>query len=138
MKKRAGNVSRRFVPALNEAIKRRGVTVVELAQRVDSSYEHMRRLTCGQAYPSRRLLRSLADQLGQDFESLEMLIEWDKIHDEYGCIPKFLECREETKLFRNLVPKLSPMGQEIVLAAAKIMLKYQLMDEKITGAHRQG
>jgi transcriptional regulator with XRE-family HTH domain len=127
-RKLGDNVSRRFAPALNQAIKRRGITLTELAQSVDSSYEHMRRLTRGHAYPSRRLLRSLAERLGQDFESFEMLVDWDKIHDEYGCIPKFLGLSEEMKPLQNLIPKLSPMGQEIVLAAAKVMLKHQEMD----------
>ena len=121
------NVGRRFAPALSQAIKRRGITLTELAQSVDSSYEHMRRLSCGHAYPSRRLLRSIAENLGQDFDSLEMLVEWDKIHDDYRCIPKFLQCREEMKPLGNLLPRLSPMGQEIVFAAAKIMLKHQEM-----------
>jgi hypothetical protein len=32
-------------------------------------------------------------ELGEDFETLEMLVEWDKLHDEYGGIPRFLKVR---------------------------------------------
>ena len=116
---------RRFSSALQDAIERRGMTLKSLAEGVDSTYEHMRRLVRGLAYPSRHLLHSIALELRVDFETLQTLLELDQIYEKYGGIPKFLIPSPETRPLREAFLKLSPCNQEIVIAAAKIMINHQ-------------
>jgi len=117
---------KRLPLALQRAIELRRISLDHLAQRVDSTYEHMRRLVRGLAYPSRNLLRSIAMVLGEDFEQLQNKLELDKLYERYGGIPKFL--KSEPRLPKQLQDdfmKLSPCNREIAVATARILLKYQ-------------
>ena len=115
----------RFSTALKEALDRPGLSLAELAEAVDSTYEHMRKLVGGRAYPSQNLLIKLARVTHADLETWEEHVEWDKIHEQYGCIPDCVKPREEMVPFAKLIPRLSQTGRSVVLGAAKALLEAQ-------------
>jgi transcriptional regulator with XRE-family HTH domain len=113
----------RFCSALKKAVESHNLTLTELAQRADSTYEHMRKLTSGRAYPSRAMLRRLCAVLNADFDYWQELYERDKFQKEFGNeIPRCLKVPEEMKSFIRLLRKLSAQGRAVVLAAAKTLL----------------
>ncbi len=63
------------------------VSVAELAERVGSSYEYVRRLTKGMSFPSKLMLRAIASELDEDPKQLERLAIADRLIRKYGDIP---------------------------------------------------
>lgn len=76
--------SGRFGSALHEAMERKGVGLRELAALTDGTYEHMRKLIKGLAYPSKYLLKELCRVLGTDESQMDELITQDKLEHKFG------------------------------------------------------
>lgn len=117
--------SGRFSTALKAAIEKADLSLVELAQQCDSSYEHMRKLVAGRAHPSIHLLRILANILKADKDEWAELVEADKLHAKYKHLPKFLGHSAALERFQPLIPLLSAKNQEMLFQMAKTLLKQQ-------------
>ena len=114
--------SGRFGSALKEAVENKGISLSTLAMRVNATYEHMRKLVAGRAYPSVHLLQALATELGVSRTKFEELSEADKLHKKYRHLPKFLDIAPELEPFQPIIPKLSKEGQQTLLAMARTLL----------------
>lgn len=117
--------SGRFSTALKAAIEEADLSLVELAQKIDSSYEHMRKLVAGKAYPSIHLLRILANILKADKEEWAELVESDKLHAKYKHLPKFLNQSPAMEKFQPVIPRLTEENQDVLLQMARTLLKQQ-------------
>ena len=115
----------RFSKALKEAVERQSFSLTELAQRVDSTYEHMRKLVAGRAYPSRDLLLRLAALLRADVNRWDEFCQWDRLHRQYGGIPKCVQLSDSMKPFKRVVPKLSPEQRATLLAFARVLMEQE-------------
>ena|ERR1700676_3632852 len=115
--------SGRFAKALKAAVESADLSLADLAQRVDSTYEHMRKLVAGRAYPSTHLLRVLAQVLKADRQAWLQMIEADKLHKRYKTLPAQLKISPELEPFEAIIPLLSPHSRETLLAMAKTMLR---------------
>jgi transcriptional regulator with XRE-family HTH domain len=122
--------SGRFSTALKAAIESANLSLVELAQKADSSYEHMRKLVAGKAYPSIHLLRVLASTLKADRDEWAELVEADKLHAKYKHLPKFLGQSADMEKFEPIIPQLSQAGQEMLLQMAKTLLRQEKAQQK--------
>lgn len=81
----------RFGVAMADAMQSKGVdNLRDLAAKVDSTYEHMRKLIKGMAYPSKHLLRTLCDVLDLKLSEMEKLVFADRIQHKYGKLPHLL------------------------------------------------
>jgi transcriptional regulator with XRE-family HTH domain len=126
----------RFATALKDAVEESGMSLAELGQRVDSTYEHMRKLVAGRAFPSPNLLRSLAHELKADRQQWLEMIEADRLHKKYKTLPKQLKISPELEPFEAIIPLLSPYSRETLLAMAKTMLRQDravLQQAKLVG-----
>ncbi len=110
----------RFGIALYEAMQRKGIdNLRELATKTDSTYEHMRKLLKGMAYPSKYLLRILCKVLDLELGEMEKILTADRIQKKYGKMPHLLSGKN---------PELDPIEKdwealtEDQKSAAKLMI----------------
>lgn len=68
----------------------KGVSARELAGRVKITYEHVRKLIRGEAYPSQSLLTVVCSELGWDSTRATQLAQTDKIERKFGGVPALL------------------------------------------------
>jgi transcriptional regulator with XRE-family HTH domain len=80
----------RLARALVERMNELDLTVKRLAERTGLSYEHIRKLVKGVAYPSKLALRELCRVLSLDLKNMETLLVADHIEEKYGGIPHAL------------------------------------------------
>jgi transcriptional regulator with XRE-family HTH domain len=115
----------RFSAALKSAIEASDMSLAELAEKVESSYEHLRKLVAGRAYPSLHLLRILATTLKADRDKWAELVEADRFYKDYKYLPKFMQQSPELEPFETVIPKLSPASRDSLLKMANVLLKQE-------------
>lgn len=115
----------RFASALKMAIEENDMNLTTLAQEVDSTYEHMRKLVAGKAFPSVLRLKALARALKVNSAEWEELVEADKLHRKYKHLPKFLGTSKELEPFESIIPKLSENARETLLAMARTLARQE-------------
>lgn len=81
-----GRLARALVERMNEL----DLTVKRVAERTGLSYEHIRKLINGVAYPSKLALRELCRVLSLDLNRMETLLVADHVEEKYGGIPHAL------------------------------------------------
>src|SRR5215471_16323240 len=85
----SGRLAQSLVARMNE----RDITIKDLAARSGLTYEHIRKLVKGEAYPSRLALREVCRALALDFEEMDKLGVADRLERKYGGIPHALAGR---------------------------------------------
>ena len=70
------------------AMEQREVSIRDLAEHMEATYEHARRMARGESIPSKFLLKELCKFLGIDFHAAEKASTADKIQEKYGTIPQ--------------------------------------------------
>ena len=80
----------RFGTGLRSAMDAKGISAKHLADRVNITYEHVRKLIRGDAYPSKALLSLICDALSWDAEKATQLASTDKIERKFGGVPALL------------------------------------------------
>ena len=126
----------RFATALKNATEKAGLSLAELGQRVDSTYEHMRKLVAGRAFPSPNLLRSLTHELKADRQEWLEMIDADRLYKKFKTLPKQLQISPELEPFAAVIPLLSAHSRETLLAMAKTMLRQdRAMRQGSTGSN---
>ena len=73
-----------FAAALSDAMKVKGWDIAKLSKELDVSYEYARRLTTGQSFPSRFMLKGICKMLDLDQGKMWNLVVSDKIQRKYG------------------------------------------------------
>jgi transcriptional regulator with XRE-family HTH domain len=81
-----GRLASALVARMNEL----DVTLRQLGERGGITYEHIRKIVKGEAYPSRLALRELCRVLDLDTGNMEPLAIADRIEKKYGGIPHAL------------------------------------------------
>jgi transcriptional regulator with XRE-family HTH domain len=74
----------RFGKELAHLVGQKNMTLRDLAGAIDSTYEHMRKLVRGLAYPSKYLRDAIAKTLGVSGDDLQKLIDMDKMESKFG------------------------------------------------------
>jgi transcriptional regulator with XRE-family HTH domain len=80
----------RFGTGLRSAMDAKGVSAKDLADRVNITYEHVRKLIRGDAYPSKALLTLICQTLSWDPDKATQLASTDKIERKFGGVPALL------------------------------------------------
>ena len=84
-----GRLARAFADRMNEL----EFTIKDVAARSGLTYEHVRKLVKGEAYPSRLALRELCQVLKLDHGEMNELAVADRLEKKYGGIPHALAGR---------------------------------------------
>jgi ribosome-binding protein aMBF1 (putative translation factor) len=84
MAKISMEASGRFGQLLATAVNKKGISLRELAAKLDYTYEQMRKLWTGQSAPSPLLLKELARVLDMDLKEAERASTADRMERKYG------------------------------------------------------
>jgi len=74
----------RFGMLFASAVQKKGVSLRDLAAKLDFAYEHMRKLWLGHSAPSKLLLKALCRELDMNFEQAEKAATADRMERKYG------------------------------------------------------
>jgi transcriptional regulator with XRE-family HTH domain len=77
----------RIGQAILNRMEERGVSIRDLAGRLEVTYEHARRITKGESVPSKYVLKLLCEYLDMDFAAAEKLRNMDRIQAKFGDLP---------------------------------------------------
>jgi transcriptional regulator with XRE-family HTH domain len=114
----------RFGNALSEALAKKGLSIRELAIKTDGTYEHMRKLLKGLAYPSKYLLKAICDVTGMKFSEAEALLTQDKMEHKFGKSAHLVMKRDPRSAeFDELIPYLSDDQREMFLTQMRAVVK---------------
>jgi transcriptional regulator with XRE-family HTH domain len=72
---------------ISDAMEERGVSIRDLAKKLDLSYEHVRRIVRGITIPSTALLLMMCSELGLDKTAMLAAARMTKVLKDYGGIP---------------------------------------------------
>ena len=72
---------------VGEQIEKLGLSIKEVAEKVGSSYHHIRNVVRGNIVPSRLMAKALAEALGIDPQDLERDAVADRIRIKFGNMP---------------------------------------------------
>src|SRR5690242_14789460 len=98
----------RFGHAFAQALEKHGTDLRELAAKLDGSYEHMRKVYKGLAYPSKYLLKEICKALKLDLAEMEQLVTKDKLERQFGSsLHTALGSDPRMAEFEELVPHLT-------------------------------
>jgi transcriptional regulator with XRE-family HTH domain len=92
----------------------------EVAARVGKSFEHIRKLSSSETFPSRALQNALADVLEIDRTEFEKQVNADRWREKYGKIPTATQTRHPIS---TVWEDLSKDQQTILLCMARCMAK---------------
>jgi transcriptional regulator with XRE-family HTH domain len=109
----------RFAQALADRMNERDVPVRQLAERTGLTYEHLRKLVKGDAFPSKLALREICRVLDLVFDEIHPLVVADRIEKKYGGIPHALAGKH---------PELSLLARswDLLTAEQKDMFRIQI------------
>lgn len=82
-------------------MKELGLSIRDVARLANVTYEHIRKLVRGLAYPSPWLVQQLADLLNLDKNELNKLAVADRIESKFGTTAAILGWQRPRKLARN-------------------------------------
>lgn len=71
---------------VDTAMQNQGLGIRDVAEKLDLTYEHVRRIVRGEAIPSRYILKPLCELLGLNYEDVETLAMAERIRKKYGAI----------------------------------------------------
>lgn len=114
-----------FGNALAAAVDKKGVSLRELAQRLDVTYEHLRKLIRNEALPSEYLLKDLCKHLGLNLGDMEEAVTRDKMARQYsaGSLSKVMKRNPRMTRLEPLVSVLSDAEYETVLAMVRGLVR---------------
>jgi transcriptional regulator with XRE-family HTH domain len=72
---------------ISNAMQQKGVSIRDLAEGIDVTYEHVRRIVKGAAVPSKFILKLIADNLKLNSKELDRYATADRITKKFGSIP---------------------------------------------------
>jgi transcriptional regulator with XRE-family HTH domain len=72
---------------IEEGMKNKKMSIKDLAIKIDTTYEHVRRLVNGQALPSKFTLKEICNVLGLSYKEAERAATSDRITKKFGTIP---------------------------------------------------
>lgn len=76
----AGKLAHRLQRAMDE----QHLDIKTLAEKIDTTYEHARKITKGTTYPSRHILRNISHALKIGLPELEELATEDRVRHKFG------------------------------------------------------
>lgn len=71
---------------VNNAMQDKGMGIRDVAEKLELTYEHVRRIVRGEAIPSKFILKPIAELLSMEYSELEQLATAERIRKKYGAI----------------------------------------------------
>lgn len=115
----------RLAAAIKTAAEKAGLSLSQLAEKADSSYEQMRKIIRGGTLPSMSLLRVLAQELHADKDEWATLCETDRFYKTYKRMPKEFGQSADLERLQSVFPLLTQGNQDAVVQMARTLLRQQ-------------
>jgi hypothetical protein len=128
---RRHHVEGQLATALNARLEAKDWSVLHLTNTLGATYEHIRKIALGLAFPSKHLLVEICHVLDLDPRQMHKLMVADKIEKKFGTIP--LELAGKTPRFARLervLPHLSDEQFSSLMAIAEDMARRNLSQQK--------
>lgn len=110
----------RFATALDRAMREKRITKKNLAAATGISYEHIRKLVKGVAYPSRYAMKEICELLSLDVNKMQQLLVSDRIENKFGGIPhQILGKHPELSLLAPMWDNLTAEQKHIIKMTVK-------------------
>jgi transcriptional regulator with XRE-family HTH domain len=77
-----------FGDAIQDAMAKQGKSIQDLANALEVTYEHARRLVKGMAFPSKPILKEVCKYLSLNVEQMNQSLVADKLKHKYGTVPQ--------------------------------------------------
>lgn len=77
-----------FSIAIHDALEAKGKSIAWLAEQVGTTYEHIRKLVRGEAFPSKLLLPQIVRVLGLNKHEMNQMMIADRLRKQFGEIPE--------------------------------------------------
>jgi transcriptional regulator with XRE-family HTH domain len=81
------NLPTRTGDVLTEQMQKLKMSIADLAEKLGTSYEHVRGMVKGNTLPSKLMVQALADALKMKCEELNRIVTADRIRVKFGTIP---------------------------------------------------
>jgi transcriptional regulator with XRE-family HTH domain len=105
---------------VSDRMEDRGLSIRDLAAKLDITYEHVRRITRGEGVPSKFVLKAVCEALGLNFKEAEKLATADRIQKKYGDVPLELAGKEpELEPLERVWSELSEEQKRNILSMAQ-------------------
>jgi transcriptional regulator with XRE-family HTH domain len=102
---------------LREQMEAKNISIKDLADKIETTYEHTRSIIRGNVVPSKHMLPLFAKVLGLNIKELEKLAVADKIRRKYGKIPLELSGKNpELEPIERAWEKLSESHKQDIIA----------------------
>src|ERR1700688_1209226 len=88
----------RFGQMFAKAVNDKGVSLRQVAAKLDYSYEQMRKLVQGRSWPSEELLRSLCKFLAMDYDESMNAVTSDRMERSYGTTEAYKALGKDPRL----------------------------------------
>jgi hypothetical protein len=107
----------RFAHSLQKRMDELEIDIKGLADKTESTYEHIRKIVRGQAFPSRYFLRILCHALDLNVDEMDELLVADRLESKFGGIPAKLAGKDPTMLpLERIWGRLTRPQQDLILA----------------------
>lgn len=104
----------------------KGLSTRDVAEKLEVTYEHMRRLVRGEGLPSPGVLRDISKLFGKPYTELNQITTGDKARKRYGTAILQLTGRDPTmEPLERLWPKLGTEQRTVVVDLAKSLAKHR-------------
>lgn len=109
-----------FAEKLNARMEEIDVDIRRLAEAVDTTYEHTRRVVRGLSVPSNPLLRAICTELELDYDEMKELAMADKLKRKYGsALASLTERNPELEPLERLWPDLTDEQKNTLVFVAQ-------------------
>lgn len=124
----------RFGNSLAVSLEKHQMSLGQLAAETDSTYEHIRKLVKGLAFPSRRLLKDICRILKFDAKEAQLLIDTDKLEYRFGeNVHTIMHTSARLAEYDSLVPYLTEDQHQMFLTQMRAVVKANRTSSRRTG-----
>jgi transcriptional regulator with XRE-family HTH domain len=111
-----------------EAMDAKGYSIKDMADKTESTYEHMRKIVRGGNFPSKYMIRVLAETLDIKQSELQRLVVADQIRHKYGKIPAEISGKNpDLEPVERIWPSLTKDQQKSFIAQMQAVAKQNRM-----------
>jgi DNA-binding Xre family transcriptional regulator len=109
--------------ALNDGMAVKNIGLQELADKTKISYEHLRKMSKGEATPSASKLAAICKVLDLDLEAIQALEVSERVQKKYGAISGAIPGKNpELARVETLWPKLSKPQRKVLLNLIDVLV----------------
>ena len=116
-----------FGTALADALNRERMSVRDMAAKTKGTYEHLRKLVRGLAYPSPLRLEQICNFLHLDYAEMDRLITRDKMQHKFGdTVSEVMKREPQSVKFDELTSRLTPEEADMFMTQMRAVINTRI------------